>query len=115
MPLLRATAALHAPVDSTTPLRALPSVLLRALATASGQGRPARGGQLIFVLQFTPCAGGVYVWLESRAEITNVSYRMDSAIAADRHSAAAERVGSSSVLVAKVSEPKLEIPKINDK
>ena len=71
-----------------TPTRALPSVLLRALAKASAQGRP--GGQRIFVLQFTPC--GVYVWLESQAEITNVSYRIDSAIAADRHSAAAERV-----------------------
>ena len=33
----------------------------------------------------------------------NVSYRMDSAIAPDRHSASAERVDSSSVLVAKVS------------
>ena len=33
----------------------------------------------------------------------NVSYCMDSAIAPDRHSASAERVDSSSVLVAKVS------------
>ena len=55
------------------------------------------------VLQFTPCGASVYLWLESRAEIINVSYRMDSAIAPDRHSAAAERVDSSFVLVAKVS------------
>ena len=48
-------------------------------------------------LQFTPC--DVYIWLESRAEIINVSYRMDSAIAPGRHSASAERVDSSSVLV----------------
>ena len=40
-----------------------------------------------------PC--GVYLWLESRAEITNVSYRTDSAIAPDRRSAAAERLDSS--------------------
>ena len=33
---------------------------------------------------------GVYSWLESRAEITNVSYCMDSAIVPDRHSAAAD-------------------------
>ena len=33
----------------------------------------------------TPC--DVYIWLESRAEIINVSYRMDSAIAPGRHSA----------------------------
>ena len=35
--------------------------------------------------------------------IINVSYRMDSTIAPDRHSASAERVDSSPVLVAKVS------------
>ena len=38
----------------------------------------------------------------SRAEIINVSYRMDPTIAPDRHSASAERVDLSSVLVAKV-------------
>ena len=43
-------------------------------------------------------------WLESRAEILiYVLYSMDSAIVPDRHSASAERVDSSSVLVAKVS------------
>ena len=50
-------------------------------------GRP--GGQRTFtlnVLQFTPC--GVYLWLESRAEIINVSYRMDSVIAPARPSQA---------------------------
>ena len=41
-------------------------------------------------LQFTPC--GVYLHLELRAEILNVTYRMDSAIAPDRHYAAAELV-----------------------
>ena len=35
--------------------------------------------------------------------IIEASYRMDSAIAPDRHSASAERVDSPSVLVAKVS------------
>ena len=39
---------------------------------------------------FTPC--GDYLWLESRAEITNVLYRMESAIAPNRRAAAAERV-----------------------
>ena len=39
------------------------------------------------------------LWLESQAEITNVSYRMNSAIAPDRRSAvAAERVDSLPVL-----------------
>ena len=53
------------------------------------------------VLQFTPYSVLVYyLWLESRAEIINVSYRMDSTIAPDRHSAAVERVDSSSVLAA---------------
>ena len=43
------------------------------------------------------------LWLESRAEITNVSYRMNSAIAPDRRSAAAaERVDSLPVLIANV-------------
>ena len=48
---------------------------------------------------FTPC--GIYssLWLESRAEGENVSYHMDSAIAPDRRSAAAERVDSSSVFL----------------
>ena len=46
----------------------------------------------------TPC--GVYFWLESRAEITNVSHRMDSVIAPDRRAAAAECVDSSSLLSA---------------
>ena len=40
------------------------------------------------VLQFTPC--GVYLWLESRADTKNVSYRMYSAIAPDRHSSEAD-------------------------
>ena len=44
----------------------------------------------------TPC--GLYLRHESRAEIINFSYRMDSAIAPDRHSALGERVDSSSVL-----------------
>ena len=48
------------------------------------------------VLQFTPC--GVYLWLESPAEIINVSYRMDSAIAPDRYSASAQRADSSRYL-----------------
>ena len=52
-------------------------------------------------LQFTPCGVRVYLWLrvESRAEpeIINVSYRMDSDIAPERHSASVERVHSSSV------------------
>ena len=59
------------------------------------------------VLQFTPC--DVYILLESRAEIINVSYRMDSATAPDRHSASAERVDTSSVLVAKVSSTKARL------
>ena len=51
------------------------------------------------MLQFTPC--GAYLWLEPRAGTINVSYRMDSAIAAapERHSAAAEPADSSSDLV----------------
>ena len=40
----------------------------------------------------------VHLWLKSLAEITNVFDHMDSAIAPDRHAAAAERVDSSSVL-----------------
>ena len=70
---------------------------------------PGPKGQRTFaknVLQFTPSSCGVYdllVWLESRAERTNVSYRLNSAIAPDRHSASAERVDSSSALVAKIS------------
>ena len=59
---------------------------------------------------FTPC--GVYLWLESPSQAettdvqvsysitwTNVSYRIYSAIAPDRCSAAAERVDLSSVLI----------------
>ena len=50
-------------------------------------------------LSFAPC--GVYLWLESRPEITSDSYRMDSALAPDRRSRAAEakHVDSSSVLI----------------
>ena len=60
---------------------------------------PWPGGQRTFalnVLHFTSC--DVYIWLESRAEIINVSYRMDSAIAPDRDSASvtAFRVGQAS-------------------
>ena len=51
----------------------------------------------VYTLQF------LYNCLESRAEIINALYRMDSAIAPDLHSASAERVDLSSVLVAKVS------------
>ena len=52
------------------------------------------------------------MWLESRAEIVNVSYLMDSAIIApDRHSAAAERVDPSSVLVAKVAHRSSPVPR----
>ena len=47
---------------------------------------------------FTPCIHcGVYLWLESRAEIIFFSYRMDAARALERRADAAERVGSSSV------------------
>ena len=44
---------------------------------------------------FTPC-GVLYLWLKSRAEKTNVSYRMDSAIAPDHcfRVAAAQRNAS---------------------
>ena len=47
---------------------------------------------------FTSC--GVYFWFESRAETrrTDASFRLDSAIAPDRHSAAAERLDTLSVL-----------------
>ena len=40
------------------------------------------------VYRSTPC--GVHLGLESRAEIINVSHRMDSAVAPDRNSASAE-------------------------
>ena len=45
---------------------------------------------------FTPCS--VYLWLESQAEKTDISYCIDSSIGPDRHAAAAERVDSSSDL-----------------
>ena len=41
--------------------------------------------------------------LRRTSVLVNVSYRMDSAIAPDRHSAAAERMDLSTLLVAKVS------------
>ena len=40
----------------------------------------------------SPTCCGIYLLLESRAEITNVSFRMDSVTAPDRRSDAAERV-----------------------
>ena len=57
-------------------------------------GRPGGHTHRMYALLFTPC--DVYLWLESRAEIMNVWYCMDSAIAPDRHSDSA--VDSSSVL-----------------
>ena len=48
---------------------------------------------------FTPCIHcGVYLWLESRAEIIFFSYRMDAARALERRADAAERVDSLSDL-----------------
>ena len=54
-----------------------------------GRGPVAAAGFKLSVFahdsSFTPC--GVYLWLESRGDISNVSYRMDSAIIApDLHS-----------------------------
>ena len=51
-----------------------------------------------------------YLWLDSESRAERRNFSMDSAIAPDRHSAAAERVDSSSVLVAKVSSKQVLKP-----
>ena len=61
---------------------------------------------------FTPC-GVLYLWLKSRAEKTNVPFRMDHAIAPDRRFAAAQRNESIRYLFchsAARTQPEFKIP-----
>ena len=63
------------------------------MARHSSESRPGAGRSTDIRVEcsaVTPC--GVFLWLESRAERTNVSYRTGSAIVPDRRSAAAEPV-----------------------